>query len=80
MFKKDYTDEERETYKIMYGDESEWPGANEDSEGRITIDLNFVVAFNEYSENRTTVDIRGGSRFGLRIPYDDFKKLMNALP
>lgn len=64
---------------MLYGDnENEWPEGDSYDFAPMCISISDVVSFNEHKENdMTTIDIRGGSRFGVKMPYEKFKELMS---
>lgn len=72
-----YTQEQKESYKIMYGDnERDWPET--DDEEFIVIDLERVCRFNPHHHaGVTTVELCGGYSFALRISYEKFKVIMS---
>lgn len=71
-----YTKEQEQTYSITCGDDREkWPPTADETP--IVIDLDRVCAFNEHHDpDKTTVEIAGGMRYALVIPYWRFKNTM----
>jgi hypothetical protein len=74
-----YTKELRQSYKTMYGDDTDdWPDTDDTT--RVCIELDHVTGFNEIMDEdylgHTTVYMTGGNSYMITTKYEDFKYLM----
>lgn len=79
LWKREKSKDQVDLDRIIRGDSEDGflPGYNK---GRLTIDLESVVAFNEGDDsdvedgfNHTVVEVSGGERYRIEMKYDDFK-------